>query len=64
MILRLYITNNINNDTIDNMLKTYPEIIKIEKFGLTIKGWSRGSQNTGFMIPEIRTLFDTQSRSH
>jgi ribonuclease Z len=45
------------------MLEIYPEIIKIEKFGLTIKGWSRGSQNTGFMIPELRTLFDTQSRS-
>lgn len=45
------------------MLKTYPEILKMEKFGLTIKGWSRGSQNTGFMIQELKTLFDTQSRS-
>ena len=45
------------------MLKTYPEIIKLDKFGLTVKGWSRGSQNTGFMIPELKLLFDTQSRS-
>lgn len=40
---------------------TYPEIFKIPKHALTIKGWSRGSQNTGFFIPELKLLLDTQS---
>lgn len=42
------------------MKYTYPTVLKIEKYGLTVKGWSRGSQNTGFAIPELKILFDTQ----
>jgi ribonuclease Z len=40
---------------------TYPEIFTIPKFNLTVKGWSRGSQNTGFFIPELKLLLDAQS---
>jgi ribonuclease Z len=32
-------------------------------YGLTIKGFSRGSQNTGFVIPELKLMFDAQMRS-
>jgi ribonuclease Z len=39
----------------------YPEIFKIPKYNLTVHGWSRGSQNTGFFIPELKLLLDTQS---
>jgi len=41
----------------------YPEILKIPKYCLTLKGWSRGSQNTGFCIPELKLLFDAQINS-
>ena len=44
-------------------LKTYPEILKLTGYNLTLHGWSRGSQNTGFMIPELKLLLDAQSRS-
>lgn len=45
-------------------MHAYPEIFKIPKYNLTIKGWSRGSQNTGFYIPELKLLLDTQSHQN
>jgi len=32
-------------------------------YNLTIKGFSKGSQNTGFIIPELKVMFDAQMRS-
>lgn len=45
-------------------LKQYPIIFQIPEYHLTIQGWSRGSQNTGFFIPELKLLLDTQSRGN
>lgn len=44
------------------MSKTYPKIIDIPTYNLSVCGWSRGSQNTGFIIPELKLLLDAQSR--
>lgn len=38
------------------------EVFRIPKYNLTIYGQSRGSQNTGFYIPELKMLLDTQTR--
>jgi len=37
------------------------EILKIPKYGLTILGRSRGSQHTGFKIPELKLLLDSET---
>lgn len=42
------------------MSYSFPEIVKLDKYKLSVHGWSRGSQNTGFCIPELKILLDTQ----
>ena len=49
-----YVPNNID------MTK---EILRIEKFKLTLYGQSCALYNTGFLIPELKLLLDAQTRS-